>query len=240
MKYLIKKDFIATGLYLIGATFAIPFLTMIAILTMVDHFGGLVVGAFTMIVIIESIYPALLFILVDSSSGADKIFASMPVKRSTIVLSRYSESIIQLIYNFTLVILTCLSAIYIFQVRDEMLTKMITFNGIFAIFLFLIFILTIIFPFMFKSGVGGGLLKATISLVILFILLPAADYVLYLLQDYITFDPDFFLLLADKFITWLKTQPAYIINLLPIVTVLITLSLSILLSIRFYNKLDIE
>lgn len=240
MKYLIKKDFISASLFITGMSLAIPFITILTIWTMVDHFGGIIIGVFTLIVVAESIFPSLMFILIDSTTGTDKTFASLPIKRKTIVLSRYTGSIIVLTYNFLLVILTCLAAIYFFDVRDSILVKLVSLNGIYIMFFFLIFITSFVLPFIFKSGAGGGLIKATIALIILLSLFPAGDFVINQFKDYLSIDPEFLIKLAEDILFWIKDQPAYFIKLGSVWSLLLILIVSYLLSVNFYNKMDIE
>ena len=92
MLNLIRKDFIACWMFLIGVVILIPFITLIAMWAMMDDFGGVIIGVLTFVVMILCIASSFIFMGVDSAFQAEMIYASLPIKRSKIVLASYLSS----------------------------------------------------------------------------------------------------------------------------------------------------
>ncbi|HEX9975263.1 MAG TPA: ABC-2 transporter permease, partial [bacterium] len=138
---LIKKDFIAGWMFLIGVVILIPFITMIAMWAMMDDFGGVIIGIFTFIVMVLCIASSFIFLSVDTTYKAEMIYASLPIKRSKIVIARYLSSFILTTGSFSLAVLSCFSMVYIFNHTDPAFKIILSFRGIISMISFLFMIL---------------------------------------------------------------------------------------------------
>jgi len=66
---LVKKDFIIGGIFLAVIAAVIPFLTMMSVVTMIDTFGGLVLGFFIPMIIVICVGSSFIFIGIDATYG---------------------------------------------------------------------------------------------------------------------------------------------------------------------------
>jgi len=239
MLSLILKDFKTSWIFQIGIALLIPFLSSMAIFAMTDDFGGVIIGVFTVITVGLCIISSFLFITVDNLSDADMIYASLPIKRSKIVLSRYITSFIQVLISLSLVILAILSSIYIFNTYDPAFEKMLSLSGITTMIISLTMILSFIFPFIFKFGSGKGFYIAIISQIILLLLLPFVEFLQNALEGIITFDITLVLKMVKEAIQWLMSYPKIVAYIILFVIVSIIILSSIGLSVRFFNRKDL-
>jgi hypothetical protein len=239
MLNLIRKDFIAGWMFLIGVVLIIPFISMIAMWAMMDDFGGVIIGVFTFIVIILCIASSFIFLGVDTTYKAEMIYASLPIKRSKIVLAHYLSSFMLTTGSFSLAVLSCFSMVYIFNHIDPAFDIILSLRGIIAMLSFLFMILSFIFPFIFKFGAGKGIMAALITQISLMIAVPVIKFVLKALQGILAFDFAFFNRMLHSAIKWLvglTTFHAYVL-IFGIVSFVILVSIG--LSVRFYKKMDL-
>ena len=239
---LIKKDFIACWIFLLGVAIFIPFITTMAIWAMMDDFGGLIIGVFTFITIALCIASSFIFIGIDTASNADMIYASLPIKRSTIVYARYFSSMLQVIVSFALIILTCLSSIYIFNKTDPAFELLLSLRGITSMITFLLLILSFILPFVFKFAFGKGISAALITQICFVISVPVFKFLIKALNGIWEFDIAFFSKLLDDILKWIISLPRVLgvyAYLLIFTIVSMMIFISIILSVRFYNRRDL-
>lgn len=236
---LIKKDFIAGWMFLMGVVLIIPFITHIAMWAMMDDFGGVIIAVLTFIVMILCVASSFIFLGVDSAFNTEMIYASLPIKRSKIVLSRYTSSFMVTVGSFGLALLSCFSMVYIFNATDPAFQIILSFRGIVGMISILFISLSFIFPFIFKFGPGKGLTAAVIAQIILMVAVPVIRFALNALQGILDFDFAFFNRLLHSAITWiigLTATQAYLLFIGIIGAVILT---SIGLSVRFYNRMDL-
>ena len=138
---LVKKDFIIGGIFLAVIAVVIPFLTVMSVVTMIDTFGGLVLGFFIPMIIVLCVGSSFIFIGIDAVYDADTIYASLPVKKSKIIYARYFTSFIMILFSFTLIALTSLVSLHLFHKTDPLLMLFFSIRGIIGTILFLFFIL---------------------------------------------------------------------------------------------------
>lgn len=239
MLNLVRKDFIAGAIFLLGIAIIIPFMTSMGIAVMIKDFGGIIVGIFTFIIAAMCIGASFIFIAIDTSFGTEVTYASLPMKRSTIVVARYISSIIITMSGFCLVILVCLSLINIFNLSDPAFRLILSSRGITSMISFLLVILTIMLPFIFKFGPGKGVIAALILQISLVIISPLYNFLMNVLNDIWDFDIAYFYNLLHNILNWIMTLPAIYAYLFVISILLTCYVISIFLSIRFYNKRDL-
>ena len=239
MLNLIKKDFFAGYLFLFGIIILAPFITWMEIWAMIDDFGGLILGIFTLITMILCIASAFIFMAVDSSPNTDMIYASLPVKRSTIVAARYITSYMMMLICFLIIILTCFSSVYLFNKSDQAFNILLSLRGIASMSLFLIFILSFILPFVFTFGAGKGFTVALIVQIILVISLPLIKFIFNLVSGIFEFDIALFSRFLKSTLRWIIALPAYQAYILIIFIIIIVITISLKLSIRFYYRRDL-
>jgi hypothetical protein len=239
MLNLIRKDFIAGWMFLIGVVLIIPFITLIAMWAMMDDFGGVIIGVFTFIVMILCIASSFIFMGVDSAYQAEMIYASLPIKRSRIVFARYLSSFILTAGSFSLAVLSCFSMVYIFNETDPAFNIILSFRGIISMILFLFMILSFIFPFIFKFGIGKGVTAALIMQISLMIAVPLIKFVFKALQGILAFDFAFFNRMLHTAIKWIIGLTAFQAYVLIFGIVSLVILVSIGLSVRFYNRMDL-
>lgn len=236
---LVKKDFIIGGIFLAVIAVVIPFLTVMSVVTMIDTFGGLVLGFFIPMIIVICVGSSFIFIGIDAAFNADTIYASLPVKKSTIIYARYFTSFIMILFSFTLIAFTSLVSLHLFHKTDPLLMLFLSIRGIIGTILFLLFILIFYLPFIFKFGPGKGMSVALIAQIGLVLIVPVGKFTLKALQGVLAFDLVFFTGLFDAIRKWvmgLSTNGIYLF----IFTLLLVLTLiSMGLSTRLYKKKEI-
>ncbi len=239
MLNLIRKDFIAGALFLLGAAILIPFLSSIAMAAMIDDFGGINMGIFTFIVIALCVGASFIFIAIDTSFKTEMTYASLPLKRSTIVFARYVSSIIITLTGFCLVILSCLTIVYLFYQNDPAFKIFLSSRGIISMISFLLIILAVILPFLFKFGPGKGVIAALIVQIGIVLLLPLSEFIINALNDIWNFDIAFFYKLLQEILIWMTALPAIYAYLFVCSIVVSLNAISIALSVRFYDRRDL-
>ena len=236
---LIKKDFIAGRIFLLGIVIIIPIVTAMAIIAMSEHLRGLLVGVYSLLTFTLCIAYSFVYIGIDSAADADIIYAGLPVRKSTIVYARYVTSMLQATVNLGLAYLTCFITIKIINSSDPVFDTLLNIRTIISMNIFLLVILSIILPFVFKSGIGGGLTAAFIALIFLVLSGPAVKFVFHAIEGIWDFDITYFNRLINSFLKWiigLKAMHAYT---LIFSSVLIIIFVSLGLSVRLYKKRDL-
>ena len=104
---------------------------------------------------------------------------------------------------------------------------------------FLFIILCFIFPFIFKFGPGKGVTAALITQVSLMIAVPLIKFILKALQGILVFDFAFFNRILHSAIQWIVGLSAFQAYLLIFGIVSFVIFVSIGLSVRFYNRMDL-
>jgi len=236
---LIKKDFIAGWMFLIGVVLIIPFITMIAMWAMMDDFGGVIIGIFTFIVMLLCIASSFIFLGVDTTYKAEMNYASLPIKRSKIVIARYLSSFILTTGSFSLAARSCFAMVYIFDHTDPAFKIILSFRGMISMISFLFMILCFIFPFIFKFGTGKGMTAALITQTSLMIAVPVIKFVLKALQGILAFDFAFFNRMLHAAIKWIIGLTAFQAYALIFGIVALVILVSIGLSVRFYKRMDL-
>lgn len=239
MLNLIRKDFISGWMFLIGVALVIPFITLVAMWAMMDDFGGVIIGVFTFLVMVLCIASSFIFFGVDNVYKAEMIYASLPIKRAKIVIARYLSSFILTTGSFSLAVLSCFSMVYIFNETDPAFKIILSFRGIIAMLSFLFMILSFIFPFIFKFGPGKGITAALITQIGLMIAVPVIKFVLKALQGILAFDFAFFNRMLHAVIKWIVGLSAFQAYALIFGIVALVIFVSIGLSVRFYNRMDL-
>ena len=241
MLKLIKKDFAAGWIFLGVVTVGIPFLTTIALLAMMDDFGGIVYGFFAIITIFLCTFGSLIFLLIDSSFETDSTYASLPIKRESIILARYFSSFLLTIFSFGIVVITLwvVSSLSAAKEYESAFQLLLSFSGISSVFIGLLFIQAFIFPFIFKFGTGKGLLKSLITITILVVIEPLFKFINNVVFGNYEFDLLFIIQHLKNILLYMKnlsTAELYFVLFIFFVTVEFS---SILLSQRFYSKRDL-
>jgi hypothetical protein len=235
MLNLIRKDFIAGALFLLGAAILIPFLSSIAMAAMIDDFGGINMGIFTFIVIALCVGASFIFIAIDTSFKTEMTHASLPLRRSTIVLARYVSSIIITLTGFSLVILSCLTAAYLFDQKDPAFQIFLSSRGITSMISLMFIIVTIMLPFMFKFGPGKGIIVALIVQIGIVLFFPLSEFVINALKNIWNFDIAIFYKILEEILIRIESLPEIYAYLFVFSIVVAFNVISIILSIRFYN-----
>ena len=236
---LIKKDLVSGFIFLLIFPIAIPLMTVMAIWMMLDDFGGLIVAVITFITMGLCIAPALLFFALDSARGVEAVFASLPVKRSTIVCARYCSVYLITVSAFFVVLLTCFAAVYLFGAADPAFGLLLSVRGVWSMIFSLLLVLSFIQPFIFRYGFEKGSIAVLFTLVGMAVTVLVIDSVLKALNGIVEFDPGFFnsmIMAALTGIKSLKSTPAY---LAMIAALVVLTGFSSALSVRFYRLRDL-
>ncbi len=241
MLKLIKKDFLAGLVILPGVLIVIPFLSFISLLAMMDDFGGIVIGFFTLLTLFICTTASLMFIFMDSTSNTEMTFASLPIERSMIVKSKYYSSSILILVSFSLVVITAwiVSFSSIDPESEQAFEVILSFRGIISMLLVLFSIQAFVFPFIFKYGSGRGSQTAIFTILILTLLDPVVRSLSNLIEGYFKLDFSFITGLFDStmdYITHLSPIEVYSVI---IMIFLIIISISIVLSQKFYSTKDL-
>ena len=239
MLNLIRKDFIAGALFLLGIAILIPFIATVAMAAMIDDFGGIDMGIYTLIVIALCVGASFIFITIDTSFKTEMTYASLPLKRSIIVLARYVSSIIITLTGFCLVILSCLTLVYLFDQNDPAFQILLSSRGITSMISLMLIIVTIMLPFMFKFGPRKGVIAAMIVQIGIVLFFPLSEFVINALNDIWNFDIAIFYKILEEILIRIAALPAIYAYFFVFSIVVTSNIISIVLSIRFYNRRDL-
>ena len=236
---LVKKDIFIGSIGIAVIAVVIPFVTLMAILTMVHDFGGLVLGFYIPMIIVLSIGSSFIFIGIDSSRNADALYVSLPVKRSKIIFARYFSSFIMILLSVSLIFLTALVSIQLLNETDPVLMLFLTLRGMTGTILFLLFILAFYLPFVFKFGLGKGMSAALMTQIGLILIVLVGKFSFNIIQGIFAFDLSFISGLLDAIGKWVMGLSANSTYLLIFVVLMVSILISMGLSIRFYKNRDI-
>ncbi len=240
MYNLIRKDFIAGGLFLAGAVPLLSLLTMAAIGTMLKHFGGIIPGIFLAIVAVTCSGTSFVVFGLDTSFGTEATYASLPLRRGTIVLARYASSILIALLGFSSVLLTCLFSESLFQYSDPVLSVLYSLNGIMGMAVMLLFLQALMLPFAFKFGAGKGALVALLIPLALSFAVPVMNFLLTLFGSPLEIDVEYLSLIVRDLFVWITTLEVWARYFLILAFIAFLMDLSAMLSIRFYSRRDIS
>ena len=236
MFHLIKKDILIGRYYLLAMLLMVPFVTSMALLTMMDYFNGIVLGVFAILSIILSVFSSLMFINIDTVSRADELLKSLPVKKSTLVYSSFVSSFFMELLCIVLIYLTCLFFVYVIKSEDQYLSLIISYRGILIAIFGISMILLTILPFIFKYGGGKGGGIVFIGLIIVLLLPSLFNLLITALKDHIQFDFDVITNAITDLLRYLSNLHMLYIYLMIAGIFGITVFISIRLSVRFYKR----
>jgi len=239
MRDLIKKDLLTSYIYLLIVPFVIPFLTMMAIWAMLDDFGGLVVGFFTFLAMGLCIASSLLVFGIDASQGAEVIYVSLPVKRSTIVYARYCFTYLISISAFFIVLLTCLAAVHVFRLWDPAFDLLLSVRGVWSMVYSLLLVLSFLLPFIFKFGPDKGLIVFLFTGVGMGILIIIFDSVFVALDGTVVLDIGLFHTMFDTLLRQIKSLKSTAVYSSMLLALIVIIGISSLLSVHFYRQRDL-
>jgi len=239
MYRLIKKDFIASWMFIGIATLLIPFLTSISLWAMMDDFGGIALGFITFLTVAMCFLTSLIFILVDTTAKTDTTYAGFPIERAEIVLARYASSFMLTIYSLSLVVFTIWVLSAISNESDKAFAILLSIRGVIGIFVFLILIISFSYPFIFKFGTSKGTVIYLSVMMFIGLLEPLISFLNKALSGIIVIDLSVFKTAFESTIKFVRLLPTTEIYLLLFSLLLVTVFTSILLSIRFYSKRDL-
>lgn len=223
-------------LFVISLVF--PFLTVMAVATMIEEFGGLVLGFFIPMIIILCVGSAFIFPAIDEACDADALFASLPIKKSKIVFARYLTSFLLVIFSFALIAITSTISLHLIPNTDPLVTLFFSLRGMTGTVLFLLLFLTFYLPFIFKFGSGKGIGVALIAQIGIVLIIQISKLILKAFQGIFAFDLTFIAGLfasIQRWATGLQTNEAY---LLIFVVLIVLILISAALSTRFYKNRD--
>lgn len=236
---LIKKDISASRYFIIGMLIVVPFVVAIGVSAMVSDFGGVFIGIFMVMGIGLSLAASFIFMGTDAGSQADQLLVSLPIRRRTIVLARYISSFMMAVGCYLLIVLTCFILVFYFNLSDPIITLMLSFSGITGVIFMLFFILAFILPFVFKFGPGGGAAKALFVYVGFLMLLQVVKFLFDLAGGHIAFDFGFIFNLLNSIVERMIELRAITGYLIVIAFFGMIVSVSIKLSIWFYQNRDL-
>ena len=236
---LIKKDLIIGGLFLAVTALVISVLTLMAVVTMLDKFESLVPGFYFPFVTILCVCASFLFTLIDEASGADALFASLPLSKWKIVGARYLSSSLMILCSFALIAFVSHAVQIILQKKDPILKMMLSIEGMAGMVLFLLLFLAFYFPFIFRFGLAKGAGIGLIAQLCLFSIVPAGRFIVDALSGVVSFDLTIFVKLFEAVRSWvtgMSDAKTFVFMIAVLVTAAI---LSLALSIRFFKHKDI-
>ncbi|MFC2128921.1 ABC-2 transporter permease, partial [Bacteroidota bacterium] len=191
MIHLIKKDFLIGRYSILSLVLLVPFVTSMAILSMIDYFDGIILGVFVILSIIMSIFCSLIFINIDTSNRGDELIKSLPIDKSIIVYSRFITSFFMEISCLLLIYLASLFFDRVINIEDQNLSLIINYRGIIIALFGISMILLTMLPFIFKYGGGKGSGMIFFSLMFIVLLPSLSKLLLDAFKDSISFNFDF-------------------------------------------------
>jgi len=239
MLNLIKKDITIAGIFMAVTAVVISFLTLMAVLTMLDNFGGLILGFYIPMVIILCGGASFLFMVIDEAFQADELYASLPIAKWKIIGARYISSSLMMLLSYCLIALVSYSAQLIEQKKDPILKLILSPEGMIGMILIMLLFLVYYFPFIIKFGLAKGMGIGLIALFCLFLIFPAGRFILKALRGVVHFDLSFFTTFFDAVRRWVTGLTGNETLLFMIAVFAGTTLLSLGLSIRFYKHKDI-
>jgi len=239
MVQLIKKDFISSKIFLGIATIVIPFITCIMLLAMMDDFGGVALGAITLLTVFACAITSIIPFLLDTTTGIETTFAGFPIERSEIVLARYLSAYLLNTYALLLIVVTIWVLNALVNPSDNAFEILLSIRGIIGIYVFLTFLLSFFLPYILKFGASKGSVYYMATMMILGFLDPIYTLLNNLSSGLFVIDLSIFKRIFEASILFIRFLPASEVYLLLISVVLVVVSSSIYLSIKLYTKRDL-
>jgi hypothetical protein len=236
---LIKKDFIIGGVFIAVMGLVISFLTLMAIVTMLDEFGGLVLGFYIPMVIILCMCASYLFLVIDEAFQTDALMASLPIPKWKIVGGRYVSSSLMILFSFSLIALVSHVSQFIAQKKDPVLKLILSIEGMIGMVMILLLFLVFYLPFIIKFGLAKGVGVGLIVQFCLLLIFPAGKFILKALGGVVNFDLSFFTTLFDNIGRWVTGLSDIGTFVLMIVVLGCATLMSIGLAVRLYKLKDI-
>ena len=236
---LIKKDFYSAYYYLLGPLVGIPFVTSVAVIAMTNDFGGIIISVFTMLIIILCLGNSFLLVIVEGDSAVEITYASLPLKRQTIVFARYLSFIIFNVLAYGLVILTCKITVHWLSRADFILQNLLSLPGSLGMLLFLILVQVMFLPFLFKYGPGKGIVIALITQMVLFLSYPVLKLITQAIAGIWYFDIVYLNRVLKELLLWLIGLQAPEVYLFAASLLLFSILTSMKISAFFYNRRDL-
>jgi hypothetical protein len=235
MYRLIKKDFIAGSLYLMGICIIIPVVTAVIIGASADESLGFFSRLFPAISMMLSVIYSFAYMKIDSANDMDTIFASVPAGRPAVVYARYFTTIFQAVFNFGLVILTAKIIIGLSGITDPVFEMVLSFHGAAGMIAVLILFMSVTLPFVFKFGLSGGFSAFFIMLICIYL----GDKAIQTLKGYLGLDLTFIMNFLGDVFGWLNSLQTVYVYLVILAALSVLIFASVCLSVRFYRKRDI-
>jgi len=236
---LLRKDFRAGALYLLGIVLLLPIITILTIGTMIDVFGGIIMSYFIFIPAGLCIAASFLFIGIDSAYETDMTYASLPIKRSMIVYTRYISSFILALSSWILVIFTCYISMTYLNKIDRLLEMLISFRGFFVMAIFLLLVISFLQPFIFRFGTGKGIIAVMFFMFCLFLIFQIGRVLLRAINVVFKLDLSFIERFIQDILQWMFQLEAFEVYSWLAGIVLFVILMSVTISILLYNRRDL-
>ena len=226
-------------IFLAGMPVLIPLITALAVLSMVEDFGGVLTGVFTFIILFICFISMFISLGLDSTPGIEMIFASLPIKKTAIVRARYLSSSLFVLFNFSLVVLTVIAVKQSSDIPSHLVSIFLTGRGILCMAALFLLLISLILPFYFKYGPGRGVVAALLFQAGLALIVPAVKFVLHLFGGEIILDIGFIFDQLQLLLTWILSLRPFIAYILVIGSILFIVTFSTIISGYFYTKRDL-
>jgi len=236
---LIKKDFSVGRYYILGIVVIIPFVTGVAIMAMISDYGRIFAGLLLLILIGLCTLSGFLFIAIDSDCDREALFVSLPLARSTLVIARYLSSFLLATCGLGIALLTVLIAITFFGIHDPVLKMMISGSGIVGLLSVILIGVSYGLPFFFKYSSGTSMFRAALFPLALVLALQLLYHAVIFLNGNRELDLSYLTDMLNGLRDWILGQGVISIWITPLIPLVIFISLSLLSSIRFYNKKEL-
>lgn len=235
---LVRKDLIIGAIFLPVIALFITFITYTALWAMMDDFGGIILGLFTLIVLILCVASSFLFIGIDNANKADMIYASLPIKKLTIVAARYFSSIMMVIVSIAFVESAILAARTFSGGFDPDFNLLCDWRWITGMLSMMVLIICYYLPFVFIFGAGKGAMAAFIIQITLTVAVPVFKFIVKALAGIIAFDLEYFARIFRALLHWLSSLHNLQSCLMLAAFVVSIVMISCTLSVLFYKRMD--
>lgn len=229
MVHLIRKDFVAGGLFLLG-------------LGGLWVFQGLVLFRFDLLVLLSGLIVLLLpitFFAVDARYNADLLGCSLPVLRSTMVYARYLSALVLTVAGLIVTVLLGMAFRALFSMGGGDVSIIMTGAGAVGFVGSILLLHAVFFPFVFRSGLSRGTGHFCVAVMLVVAVLAGVEVLISLRHGYALFEEAPFIGLNGVLHTWASALGAGRFRaMMAILTVGVVLA-SVRLSVRFYGKRDL-
>lgn len=236
---LIKKDFSVGRYYILSMIFIIPFITGLAIMAMVSDFGGVITGIFILILVALCAGSGFIFFFADGDCNGEMLFASLPIKRSKIVIARYISSFLLAAVGFGLALGIMLIADIVFNVDDPVLNVMLSGRGILGLISAIMIVVSYGLPFLYKYKNGNLILKAALFPVVIALLIQLINLIVAAIKGIWKIDLEYLTHIVNNIRDWILGQSLTYPYLSILIPLILIITLSVCLAIRFFQKREI-